>query len=38
MPEPIQTSEEDLEIYEIDDDMPDYMKELSDLVNSKPKE
>ena len=31
MPEPIQTSEEDLEIYEIDD-MPDYMKELADLV------
>lgn len=37
MPEPIQTSEEDVEIYEMDDS-PDYMKELSDLVNSKPKE
>ena len=38
MPEPNQTSEEDLEIYEMDDDMPDYMKELADLINSKPKE
>ena len=39
MPEPIQTSEEDLEIYEMDDpNMPDYMKELADLINSKPKE
>jgi hypothetical protein len=49
MPEPIQTpQEEDIEIYEKYDDMPDYMKELSDLItpesrlmsddNSKPKE
>ena len=32
MSEPIQTSEEDIEIYEKYDDMPDYMKELADLV------
>ena len=33
MAEPNQTSEEDLEIYEMDDpNMPDYMKELADLV------
>lgn len=38
MSEPIQTSEEDVEIYEMDDNMPDYMKELADLITPKPKE
>ena len=39
MSEPVQDIEdnEDIEIYKIDDpNMPDYMKELADIINSKP--